>query len=391
MSNFGEINPAVVIGAYINGLGTIYSLAKSKIRIPIISVDSKHAQFGSYSKYVDDKIVFKNPDQFVTGLKKIYLKYGKRLVLFPTGNDYYFRLLFENFNKLESFCYIPVNVDIAKNVMDKKFQHDIARGLGIPGPKSMTCSKKKFSSIIDNLELPIIVKPVTRNRDDQRFRLKILSNQKEVARFKKDLSKLNVESFQASEVIPGNSTQLYTYGSYFYHGKPEGEYVGRKITQYPFGFGVVCIAENKYNKEVRRLGRRLLSHLNFHGISQVEFKFDRRDCKFKLIEINPRSWMWVKLATECCVNLPLIQYRSMTGINVLPSKPVQTDKQKYYVVFSSVLRKLLKGQYQDAFFFFKNLGKFSFSTFSIYDPLPSFMFWSWEIFSCARSSLRFFI
>jgi len=380
-------NPAIVFGSFMNGLGTIHSLARAH-DIPIISVDRTCVQFGSYSKYVDDKMVFTKSKQLIAGLKKIYSKYGHHLVLFPTGTDYYYRLLYEHFDDLKSFCYIPVNIDIAKRVMDKNFQHDIATTLNIPVPKSVAFSKEEFSSKVDDLELPVIIKAATRNKEDQRFRLKVLHSQKDINVFKRNLVNLNIELFQASEVIPGSSDQLYTYGSYFHYGKPKGEYVGRKITQYPPTFGIVSIAENKYNKEVQSLGKKLLSHLNFHGISQVEFKLDTRENKLKLIEVNPRSWLWVKLATECGVNLPLIQYELMTGRKVLASKPIQTDYQKYFIVSSFVFLKLLKGQYYDTGLSLKKLGKATFATLSLSDPFPGFVFWYMKILAKTRANMR---
>ena len=63
-------------------------------------------------------------------------------------------------------------------------------------------------------------------------------------------------------------------------------------------------------------GLRLLKALGFHGISQVEFKRDPRDGRYKLMEVNPRLWQWHGLAAACGVDLPLIAYRDLTGEQV---------------------------------------------------------------------------
>jgi predicted ATP-grasp superfamily ATP-dependent carboligase len=59
--------------------------------------------------------------------------------------------------------------------------------------------------------------------------------------------------------------------------------------------------------------RAILEEARFHGISQVETKFDARDGRFKLLEVNGRSWLWIKLAAFSGVNLPLAQYFDLTG------------------------------------------------------------------------------
>jgi acetyl/propionyl-CoA carboxylase alpha subunit len=65
--------------------------------------------------------------------------------------------------------------------------------------------------------------------------------------------------------------------------------------------------------EVVDAGLRLLRAFGYHGLSQVEFKRDPRDGRFKLMEINPRLWQWHGLATACGVDLPRIAYADLIG------------------------------------------------------------------------------
>ena len=60
-------------------------------------------------------------------------------------------------------------------------------------------------------------------------------------------------------------------------------------------------------------GSRFCAALGFHGISQVEFKRDPRDGRYKLMEINPRLWQWHGLAAACGVDLPRIAYCDLLG------------------------------------------------------------------------------
>ena len=71
-------------------------------------------------------------------------------------------------------------------------------------------------------------------------------------------------------------------------------------------------------QEVVDAGLALLRRLSCNGISQVEFKRDPRDGRFKLMEINPRLWQWHTLARACGVDLPLIAYRDQIGERVDP-------------------------------------------------------------------------
>ena len=57
-------------------------------------------------------------------------------------------------------------------------------------------------------------------------------------------------------------------------------------------------AESRWDPGLAARGHALLDALGFHGISQLEIKRDRRDGRDYLIEVNPRSWLWVGLATN---------------------------------------------------------------------------------------------
>ncbi len=96
-------------------------------------------------------------------------------------------------------------------------------------------------------------------------------------------------------------------------GTPLGVFCGRKLRQTRAGMGTCRVGESVWIDEVVDEGLRLLRELRFHGISQVEFKHDRRDGRYKLIEVNPRLWQWHGLAAACGVDLPWIAYQDLTG------------------------------------------------------------------------------
>jgi predicted ATP-grasp superfamily ATP-dependent carboligase len=64
----------------------------------------------------------------------------------------------------------------------------------------------------------------------------------------------------------------------------------------------------------------LLRAFGYRGLSQVEFKRDPRDGRFKLMEINARLWQWHGLATACGVDLPRIAYADLTGEELPPAQ-----------------------------------------------------------------------
>jgi predicted ATP-grasp superfamily ATP-dependent carboligase len=141
------------------------------------------------------------------------------------------------------------------------------------------------------------------------------------------------------EVVPGGDHELYTVGSYLdREGRPLGIFCGRKLRQtprsrklVPRGVGSCRHGEARWLPELVSDTMRLLRACDFRGVSQVEFKRDPRDGSFKLMEINPRLWMWHSLSAACGVNLAHIAYLDLTG---RPPEPRTTEgHRKHWAIF----------------------------------------------------------
>ena len=116
------------------------------------------------------------------------------------------------------------------------------------------------------------------------------------------------------ELVPGGDDTLYTVGSYVARdGRALGVFSGRKLRQTPRGIGTCRVGESVWVQDAVDAALRLLATFGYFGLSQVEFKRDARDGKFKLMEINPRLWQWHGLASACGIDLPRIAYADLVG------------------------------------------------------------------------------
>jgi predicted ATP-grasp superfamily ATP-dependent carboligase len=114
------------------------------------------------------------------------------------------------------------------------------------------------------------------------------------------------------EWIPGGDDELYTLGSYMSRdGEALGVFSGRKLLQDPPGGRNRPRSGSALGGRGGRQGLALLRGLGLHGVSQVEFKRDPRDCAYKLMEVNPLLWQWHSLAAACGVNLAQIAHRDV--------------------------------------------------------------------------------
>jgi predicted ATP-grasp superfamily ATP-dependent carboligase len=133
------------------------------------------------------------------------------------------------------------------------------------------------------------------------------------------------------ELIPGGDDTLYTVGSYVARdGRPLGVFSGRKLRQTPPGIGTCRVGEAVWVQDAVDAALRLLEAFDYFGLSQVEFKRDPRDGKFKLMEINPRLWQWHGLATACGVDLPRIAHADLAGER--PHEVTTNGKSKLWAI-----------------------------------------------------------
>lgn len=91
------------------------------------------------------------------------------------------------------------------------------------------------------------------------------------------------------EYIPENAAE-----DWFYHGyhRTDGEavvgFTGLKLRSYPPFFGATSYAVSIFNEEVAALAQRILRNLRYAGVVELEFRLDKRDGAYKLIDFNPR-------------------------------------------------------------------------------------------------------
>lgn len=310
-------DPAVVLNPGAGaGIGLIHALALADIPIATISRNWPPI-LGRFSRYPVLRGGYKpGSETLVDGLRRLADRFEGRGILFP-GTDLDLETLMLARDRLEDRYVIPENAAIGDKIFEKNWQYGVAEEAGLPTPAHRFFNGGETPDI-DGFRYPMILKPSTRGvtAGDWIFRLKILENEADLTRVLGDLARdHNGREFQIAENIPGEPDHLYTVGAYSNaDGKVLRTYTGRKLSQYPYHHGVASLAESiELPDEVVEGSVRLLERMNFFGISQVELKRDDRDGKYKLIEVNGRSWLWIKLAAFSGVNLPLIQYYDLTG------------------------------------------------------------------------------
>lgn len=307
--------PAIVLQASgPNALGIIRSLARAGVRV--IACDHDPRALGLLSRYATPSLMadpLAEPERFLADLTALARREGGG-VLFPT-HDEAVAAIGPHEDEIEALLRRPWSPwGTMSALIDKGHQHEVARRIGFPVPATVTPEDDAdVVALARDLRFPVILKPRYSPEFRRRFRAQVLeaANPEELRR-QWDLAAEYRP--QLSEVIPGDDSQLWSLGSYRdADGRVLGSFTGRKLRQWPPRFGTARAAEGRWDADYAARGHALLDALGFHGISQLETKRDLRDGRDYLIEVNPRSWLWVGLATNCGVNLPYLAWLDMVG------------------------------------------------------------------------------
>ena len=343
--NYAEIEARVgPVSAVVFGTGNFQGLAVmrglGRCGIPVIAV-AKAGGPGLKSRYATE--VWNVPDTHVDpeGVINVVIQIGERLkqqgrrgVLIPT-QDSTVELLCRHRDRFPDslICHLP-DYAIIKACSDKQVQCRLARELGVPLPTTYFDDERdQLFAALDSgaQQFPLVFKskkelpPSLRKK----FRIILIKDRPQLERVVAEADAAGITHL-IQDVIPGEDDELYTFGSYMNQaGELRAWFTGRKLRQQPPRFGVCRVGESKRVQEIVDEGVKMLRGLHYFGISQVESKYDVRDGRYKLIEVNPRAWAWVALPIGMQVNLAYAFFCDALGIDT----PMQAmpDKRGVYI------------------------------------------------------------
>jgi predicted ATP-grasp superfamily ATP-dependent carboligase len=124
----------------------------------------------------------------------------------------------------------------------------------------------------------------------------------------------------AQEYVPGAPTDHYFVDGFRDAGGVlTGLFTRQRIRMHPSDFGnssySISIPLDRLQAPVQHMTE-LLSRLDYRGIFSAEFKQDRRDGLYRIIEVNTRAWTYVEFAARCGVNVCEMAYRDALGLPV---------------------------------------------------------------------------
>ena len=249
-----------------------------------------------------------------------------RWVLYP-GGDAEARLVAQRHHVLgQAYTLTTPPWATARFACNKRLTHDHADTVGVDSPWSYFPIDRRGVAALD-CHFPVILKPTIpagRNRFTRAKAWRANDRALLLARYDEAAALVGRDAIMIQEYIPGGGEAHFSYAAVWDRGKPVASLVARHTRQYPMDFGSAStFVETIEHREVEAQAFRFLADLRYCGIAELEFKFDFRDGRTKLLDVNPRPWTWIALGAAAGVDFPWIRVAARAGRNHPP--PARTE------------------------------------------------------------------
>ena len=202
---------------------------------------------------------------------------------------------------------------------DKRLTHRRASEVGVAHPKTF-CVATSEELFRLPCAFPVVLKPAYK-REENRFTRDRAWRANDraalIARFEEACTCVAPDVVMFQELIPGDGRTQFSYAALCVDGHPIASLTARRTRQYPVEFGhSSSFVETVAQPAVEHAARRLLEGSRYTGLVEVEFKYDVRDRRFKLLDVNPRVWTWHAIGRRAGVDFPYLLWRTIHGARI---------------------------------------------------------------------------
>ncbi len=321
---------AVVVGAALNGLGVVRSLARGGV--PTIVMDTTYGRAAMWSRFTRPVIVEKlYGRKLVDGLMALQRGLDHRPVLL-LADEMAVRTVSTHREELKrAYQFRIPSRDTVKVLENKARFHEFAQRHGLAVPRSIVISSASDLQRLCDLRFPVIIKPANKRlvylRRTQRLHMPA---DFEAARELCYTLLQTAGEFVVQEWIEGPTSSICF--CLFYCGADRARTIffsGRKILSHPpkAGSTAVCIAAPEAAEQLESFTAAFIERCDYRGLGSLEFKWDPTRRTFVVIEPTVGRTDWQEeIATLNGANIPLFAYRDLAGLPndqpVHPSQPV---------------------------------------------------------------------
>lgn len=292
----------VILGSDDNAYGMARAFHE-QYGIKSIIVTKGHILPTMHSKILEKKIYEKldEPTYFIKSMLDLHneLKDRAEKLLVIASNENYAELAIRHKAELEPHYILPfISEELMDQVVYKERFYEMCEEHGLDYPDTLIFKKGMDPDMELPFDFPIVVKPSdSMTYFNAQFAGKkkayVLQDKETFIKTINDIySSTYEDSLIIQDYIPGNDTVMRVLNAYVdQHGKVRMMCLGRVVledyTPILIGNYVGIIGEE--NQEIYAKYKNFLEKIGFRGYANIDLKYDRRDGKYKIFELNIRQ------------------------------------------------------------------------------------------------------
>lgn len=304
--------PAIILSAQTQALGVVRALGMHGV--PQVVVHYHPCDMAHRSRYATKTLRAPHPQQdeadFVARVMELAGKW-EGAVLMPTSDETLLVAARHKEALSRHFLVACPDYAAACQVINKQQTYKLAAAAGVPAPWTLLAhSVEDVRRVGAEMLFPCLLKPVQSHLFYTHFGVKMFLIEN-LTQLLDSYSRVSAAGFKVviQEYIPGGDGGVANYNCYAVGGKVLTEFTADHIRNAPPWFGSPRVVRSRQIDAVLEPGRQLMQALNYTGFSCTEFKLDRRDGQYKLLDINGRHNLSTLLAVRCGINFPWLEYR----------------------------------------------------------------------------------
>ncbi len=314
----------LIIGSDINAyyLARCYHeyTGKKADLIALITPGEKPLSYTKYTKILNIKYVENLWDEkiFLNELNEYYNNHKNEKILLVSSNETYGEYIAKNQKKLKKKFYFNYpNIKLQKSLVIKDLFYKTYADSCLDLPKTLYYDCKNDDKITEELTFPIIVKPsnvikfkhINFNGKKKIYKLNSLEELYQVIKYFKKGKYDDILILQ--EYIPGDDSHLFDAVVYCDKNKNVKLVSFAQIglqEHSPKMIGNAAVLINGYSQfpgvedQIEKI-KKFMENIGYQGFAEFDMKYDERDNKYKVMEINARQGRCSYYISPCGYNL----------------------------------------------------------------------------------------
>lgn len=270
--------------------------------------DSNIIEVKLFDKFDTQEVFLKT----LVGVAKELSKEAEKLILIASS-DNYAELIVNNKHELEKYYCVPyISRDMMERLIDKESFYKVCEEYGLDYPKTYICTKETKNNLDLPFNYPIVVKPADsvlyfETHFEGKKKAYIIESEEEYKNVVNTIYSTQYDkNLIVQEYIPGDDTSMRVLNCYVdKDSKVSMMCLGKVLLEdcTPTLIGNYVAIQNDYNEEIFEKYKVFLEKLGYRGFANFDMKYDKRDNKYKVFEINIRQGRSSFFVTGCGNNL----------------------------------------------------------------------------------------